>query len=109
MGATFVRAARHRSPDPRDPRLHITGDVLHLAIWAHDRPGTALIYGTGRWVPLCGGNGRPVEAWVITGPWAERWPGHAHWPVCRRCRRLVDEFAETAAEQTSSHERSTRP
>lgn len=100
---TFVRAAKHASPDPRDQRLHITGEVLHLAVWAYDPPGTALIYGTGRWLPICGGKGRPVEKWRITGPWADGWAGHAHWPLCRRCQHVLDQLAATAAEQSNAH------
>ena len=48
MSATFVRAAKHTTDDPKDHRVHVTGDVLHLAVWAPDRPGTALLFGTGR-------------------------------------------------------------
>lgn len=101
---TFVRAAKHATDDPKDHRVHVTGDVLHLAVWAPDRPGTALLFGTGWWTPLCGGGGRHVEKWKITGPWAERWGGHAHWPVCRRCQHVLDELAAAAAVQTRAHQ-----
>lgn len=100
---TFVRAARHRSPDPRDHRVHITGDVLHLAVWAFDVPGTALLYGTGRYVPLCAGGGRPIEVWRATGPGYEHWATHAHWPVCLRCRSTLLQLAGVGATQSAAH------
>jgi len=102
--STFVRAAKHRSPDPRDWRVHVTGDVLHLAVWATDPPGTALLYGTGRWVPLCGGHGHPVEKWAPTGEWRLGWAGHAHWPVCRRCITRWERLGNDRVEQ---HRRAT--
>lgn len=100
---TFVRAAKHRTPDPRDHRLHITGDVLHLAVWAFDEPGAALLYGTGRYVPLCGSGGRPVEVWRATGPGFDHWATHAHWPLCRRCQYVLDQLAGDAADQERAH------
>jgi len=100
---TFVRAAKHRSSDPRDRRVHVTGDVLHLVVWAADPPGTALLYGTGRWVPLCGGHGHPVEVWASTGDWDPGWVGHAHWPVCRRCCARLDRLYTERVVQVARH------
>ena len=100
---TFVRAAKHTGPDPRGCRVHVTGDVLHLAVWATDPPGTALLYGTGRWVPLCGGHGHPVEVWAPTGDWDPGWAGHAHWPVCRRCCACLDHLYTERVVQAARH------
>jgi hypothetical protein len=102
MTTTFVRAARHRSEGPWDHRVHITGDVLHLAVWAFDEPGTALLYGTGRFVPLCGGGGRPIEVWRATGPGYGHWATHAHWPVCRVCQHVLDRLADVATQQAAA-------
>jgi len=100
---TFVRAAKHRSPDPRDRRVHVTGDVLHLVVWAADPPGTALMAGTGRFTPLCGGTAT-VEKWARTGPGYPGWVGHAHWPVCRRCITRWERLGNDRVEQ---HRRAT--
>lgn len=105
MTATFVRAAKHTTDDPRDLRVHVTGEVLHLTVWAPDPPGVALLYGTGRYSPVCGGGGRHVEKWKITGPWADGWQGHAHWPVCRRCIRVLEQLTAEAVEQTQANQR----
>lgn len=102
--STFVRATKHRSADPRDRRVHVTGDVLHLAVWAADPPGVALLYGTGRFVPLCGGHGHPVEVWARTGPGYRGWVGHAHWPVCRRC---ITRWERLGNERIEQHRRAT--
>lgn len=72
---TFVRAAKHATADPKDHRVHVTGDVLHLGVWVPDLPGTALLYGTGRRSPLCGGNGHAVQVWRSTGPDYSGWDG----------------------------------
>lgn len=100
LAQTYVRAAKHRSDDASDHRTHVTGRVLHLALFAYDQPGVALLYGTGRWVPLCGGRGRRVETWRVTGPWAEHWQGHAHWQPCSACVRKLEELGAALGAQT---------
>lgn len=63
--------------------------ILHLTAWAYDRvklmdPETP--WPTGRYLPLCQQDmGR--ETWRITGPWAERWPTHRKYAICRRCHK----------------------
>lgn len=104
---TFVRAAKHRSPDPRDWRVHVTGDVLHLAVWVADPPGTALMAGTGRFTPLCGGTAT-VEKWARTGPGYPGWAGHAHWPVCRRCCACLDHLYTERVVQAARHTEHTQ-
>lgn len=106
----YVRAARHATDDPKDRRTHVTGDVLHLSVWAHDLPGTALLYGTGRRVPLCGGTAS-VALYRTTGNDFPGWERHSHFPVCRRCVRALDTLVDDFNDQelrAQAHEGANR-
>lgn len=76
----------------------ITGTTLHVAVWAPDRPGTVLVPGTGRYVPLCGAQWAP-DRWWPTGPGWSGWERHAHWPVCSRCVDASDAIRSALVEQ----------
>lgn len=94
--STYVRAAR-RLPATHRRFYRVTGDVLHLAVFAPERPEDGLFPG-GRWVPVCNPS-RTVDHWAITGPWAEGWKGHAGQPLCRRCVLALERLAADAAGQ----------
>lgn len=67
--------------------------VIHLTVWAHDRQehmGDSLSWATGRSVPLCGQD-RGRE-WQITGTWAQKWPKHSTYAICRRCRHVANQI-----------------
>lgn len=66
------------------------GRPLHLAVWVQDRAEHQPDHGyyhTGRHVPLCGTDyGR---TWILTGPYAERWPAHRRGGLCLHCREAL--------------------
>lgn len=97
---TYVRAATYRSDSGDDTRTRPTGRVLHLATFIHDPRGTALLPGTGRWLPICGGTWRHVDRWAATGVGWDGWDRHAHWPVCSHCARRLDQLANDLIAQT---------
>lgn len=100
---TYVRAAR-RADDGSLGR--ITGRVLHLSVYALDRPETVTVRGFGQHVPLCGGpsGAAAVERWRLTGPWADGWERHSHWPVCHRCIRALDRLLSDLNAQDDRHD-----
>lgn len=101
---TYVRAARYATDSPTEYRTHPTGRVLHLATFVLDPRGTALLPGTGRWLPLCGGGGRHVDQWAPTGPEYPGWTGHAHWRMCHHCVRALDRLLSDLNAQDDRHD-----